>query len=128
MWKRLLLVVVAMLPVHAEAACTRRALQGRYAVMIAGELSGFWTSCNVRVNASGFATGSCLESTGRIGPLDPIQFSVKRNCFVSGNSASGVFSYSARVQPHKRGLIGRFVFFDGVDFFEGPLVAVKRGR
>lgn len=126
MWKRLLLVVVAIVPLPAESACTGADLQGRYVAMLAGELSGFWERCNVSVNASGLATGSCLLSTGSVGPIDPVQLSVSRNCFVSGNSAR--FSISLRFQPHKRGLIGRFVLDNGINVFEGPVVMVKRGK
>jgi hypothetical protein len=96
--------------------------------MFAGELSGFWQKRNVRVDAAGVATGRCLASTGDAGPVDPIRFTVRPNCFVSGNSESGFFRFSLRMEQHKRGLSGRFVFDNGLDFFEGPVVAVKRGR
>ncbi len=129
MWKSLLLVGVSILPLRAESACTGKDLQGRYVGLAAGELSGVWFGCNFRVKASGLTTGSCLFSTGATGPLDPIQFSVSRSCSVSGTSVSGISSYSLRMQPHKRGLIGRFRVDDGVnDVIEGPVVAVKRGK
>lgn len=127
MWKGLLLAGITIFPVHADAACTLKNLQGRYSAIIAAEFGG-WQKCSVRVNARGMATGSCVTSTGDIVLTDPIQFSVSPNCFVPGNSASGVFSYRLRVEPHKRGLIGRFIADDGIDFFEGPVVAVKRGK
>ena len=120
---------LALLPVPAESACTLKNLQGRYVAMIAGEFSGFWQRCNLTVDGSGLATGTCLAATGDVGSLDPIQFSVRPNCSVSGNGASGFSSYSLRVEPHKRGLIGRFVFDNGVDdILDGPVVAVKRGK
>lgn len=128
MWKGLLLVGVSILPLQSEAACTPKSLQGRYVAMFAGEFSGFWQRCNVRVNSRGFATGRCEVGTGDIGPMDPIQFSVSPGCFVSGNSESGVFSVFLRVEPHRRGMTGRFTADDGVTFFEGPVVAVKRGK
>ena len=114
---------------RAESACTLQNLQGRYVPIFAGEFSGFWQRCNVSVNASGLATGGCLESTGNTGPLDPIQFSVRSNYSVSGETASGFCRVSLRAEPRKRGPIGRFVFDNGVDnFLEGPVVAVKRGK
>jgi hypothetical protein len=130
MWKSLLLVGVSILPLRAESACTGKDLQGRYVGLIAGELSGtvFWSRCNFRVKASGRATGSCLSSTGATGPIDPIQFSVSPSCSVSGTHANGTTSYSLRIQPHKRGLIGQFRVDDGVNVVEGPVVAVKRGK
>jgi hypothetical protein len=105
-------------------------LQGRYVAIFAGEFSGFWQRCNVSVNASGLATGNCLASNGDTGPLDPIQFSVRSNCSVSGETASGFYHISLKAEPHKRGLIEQFVFDDGVDddFLDGPVVAVKRGK
>ncbi|MGH8565667.1 MAG: hypothetical protein ACREXW_16875 [Gammaproteobacteria bacterium] len=127
MLKGLLFAGITILPVHADAACTLKNLQGRYSAIIAAEFDG-WQRCNVRVNANGLATGICLTSTGDTVLTDPIQFSVSPSCFVSGTSASGVFSYSLRMQPHKRGLIGRFRADDGVNLFEGPAVAVKRGK
>jgi hypothetical protein len=132
MWKSLLLVGVSILPLRAESACTGKDLQGRYvglaAGLAAGELPAVWFRCDFRVKASGRATGSCLFSTGATGPLDPIQFSVSPSCSVSGTSVSGISSYSLRMQPHKRGLIGQFRVDDGVNVIEGPVVAVKRGK
>jgi hypothetical protein len=133
MWKSLLLVGVSILPLRAESACTGKDLQGRYVGLVAGlatgELpAGFWFSCNFRVKASGLATGSCLLPTGATVPIDPVRFSVRPNCSVSGTSVSGISSYSLRMQPHKRGLIGRFRVDDGVNVLEGPVVAVKRGK
>jgi hypothetical protein len=129
MWKNLLLLGVSMLPLHADAACTQKDLQGRYVSIAAVELSGFWQRCRVRINASGLTTGSCVSSTGEINlPADPLQLSVSPSCSVSGTSESGIFSASLKMQPHKRGLIGRIHYNDGVNVFEGPVVAVKRGR
>jgi hypothetical protein len=128
MWKSLLLVGVSILPLRAESACTGKDLQGRYESLIAGELSGFWSKCDFSVNARGLIRGSCLSSTGVTGPIDPVRLSVSPSCSVSGTSANGVFSYSLRIPPHKRGLIGRFRATDGVNVLEGPLVAVKRGK
>ena len=118
---------LALLPVPADAACTLKNLQGRYVAMIAGEFSGFWQRCDVSVDSSGLATGNCLVGTGDTLPL-AVQFSVRPNCSVSGISENGVFHFSLKMQPHKRGLIGRFQADDGVNFFEGPVVAVKRGK
>jgi hypothetical protein len=117
----------SILPAQAEE-CTLRTLQGRYEAILAGELSGFWQRCTVRVNARGFATGICLDGSGRVDTADPIQFSVTSNCFVEGWSESGVVTYSLKAERHKRGLTGRFIFYDGLDFFAGPVVAVKRGK
>jgi hypothetical protein len=130
MWKSLLLVGVSILPLRAESACTGKDLQGRYVILIAGELSGtaFWSRCNFRVKASGRATGSCLSSTGATAPIDPIRFSVRPSCSVSGTSANGTASFLLRILPHKRGLIGKFLVNDGVNVIEGPVVAVKRGK
>ena len=125
MWKSLLFVGASILPLRAESACT-----GKDVSLIAGELSGFWSRCDFRVKASGLATGNCSSpAPGATGPIDPIQFSVSPSCSVSGTSANGVFSYSLRIPPHKRGLIGRFRADDGVNVIdEGPVVAVKRGK
>jgi hypothetical protein len=130
MWKSLLLVGVSILPLRAESACTGKDLQGRYVSLVAGELSGtaFWFRCNFRVKASGRATGSCLSFTGATVPIDPIQFSVSPSCSVSGTNADGTASYSLRMQPHKRGLIGQFRVDDGVNVIEVLVVAVKRGK
>ena len=128
MWKSLLLVGVSILPLRAESACTGKDLQGRYVSLIGGELSGFWSRCDFRVKASGLATGSCSSTApGATGPIDPIQLSVSPSCSVSGRNSNT--SFSLRIQPHKRGLIGRFRADDGVNVIdEGPVVAVKRGK
>lgn len=82
----------------------------------------------MRVSAEGVATGSCLGPTGAIGPFGPIRFFVKPNCAVTAQSASGAYSYSAKIPSHKRGLIGRFIFdYEGYRY-QGPMVAVKRGK
>jgi len=128
MWKSLLLVGVSILPLRAESACTGKDLQGRYVSLIASEVSGVWARCDFRVNASGLTTGSCLSPTGATAPLDPYKLSVSPSCSVSGTNASGISSVSLKMQPHKRGLIGRFRADDGVNVDEGPVVAVKRGK
>lgn len=121
-------IAALMLAPDAGAICTADDFRGRYVAMIASERSGFWERCNVRVSAEGLGTGSCLVATGEHEPVDPIRFFVHTNCAVSGTSASGVYRYSLKIQPHKRGLIGRFSADDGTSLFAGPVVAVRRGK
>lgn len=119
---------LALLPAPAESACTLKNLQGRYVAMIAGEFSGLWQRCNLRLDSNGRATGSCLDGTGAVFPADPVQFSLTGNCRLSGQSDNGFNNFFLRVEKHKRGATGRFEFDNGIDFFEGPVVAVKRGK
>ncbi len=117
-----------LLPLHVDAACTFGNLQGRYVAMFAGEFSGLWQRCNLKLDSNGRATGSCLDGTGAIFQADPVQFSITGNCRLSGRSDNGFNSFFLRLEKHKRGATGRFEFDDGNDFFEGPVVAVKRGK
>jgi hypothetical protein len=64
---------------------------------------------------------------GAVVPTDPIQFHVNGNCSFTGESQSGASTFSGRIQAGKRGVIGRFVYDDGQNFFEGPILAVRAG-
>jgi hypothetical protein len=119
-------LLASALPMAAQAECTPSNLKGRWIAMIAGEHSGLWQRCNLGITSTGRATGSCLLSNGGVAATDPIQFQVNGDCSVRGESKSGFYSYSLRIQPGKRGAIGRFVYDDGDNFFSGPLVAAKR--
>lgn len=128
MWKNLFLMVVSLLPLRAESACTGKDLQGRYVTMAAFESSGSWRRCTTRINAAGIAVGSCIASAADIVPTSPVQLSISPSCLVSGTSQDGVFSFSLRMQRHKRGMVGRIRSDDGENVLEGPLVAVKLGK
>ncbi|MBA2590876.1 MAG: hypothetical protein M3495_22110 [Pseudomonadota bacterium] len=121
------IVFASLLPIAAQAECKESNLKGRWVAMIAGEHSGLWQQCDLRIASSGRATGSCLLSDGGVAATDPIQFRVNGDCSVTGESQTGFYTYSLRIQKGKRGAIGRVVYDDGDSFFSGPLVAAKRG-
>lgn len=121
------ILLASFLPIAAQAECTGANLQGSWVAMIAGEHSGLWQRCNLRITSSGRATGSCLLSDGSFAATDPIQFRVNGDCSVTSESRTGFYTYSLRIQAGRRGAIGRFVYDDGDNFFSGPLVAAKRG-
>jgi hypothetical protein len=125
--KLLPIVLASVLPLAAQAECTSSNLQGRWTAVIVGEHSGLWQRCNLKIDSTGRATGSCLLSNGGVAATDPIQFQVSGDCSFRGESQSGLYTYSGQIQTGKRGAIGRFVYDDGDNFFSGPLVAAKRG-
>jgi hypothetical protein len=120
------ILLASFLPIAAQADCTAADLKGRWFTILAGEDTGIWQRCNVKITSTGLATSICQFQNGAVVAGDPVQLWVNADCSFTGQSQDGFNTYSGKIQKGKRGVIGRFLKGDGENSFDGPFVAAKR--